>query len=101
MLRHIVLFKFKPEASREELAQLVQRLRALPPLIPEIRAFEVGEDTFHWPRSFDLAVVSLFDDVEAFKRYQDHPEHVPVAQGLRANAAQVVSVDYDLPAPQA
>ncbi len=95
MLKHILLVKFKPGTPREEIERIIAGLRGLPERIPEIRAYEVGEDILHLARSFDLAVVGRYDDVAALKRYQEHPEHVPFANALRANADQMVSVDFE------
>ncbi len=94
MLRHIVLFKWKPNVSREERDKLIADLKSLPLKIDVIRAYEVAEDVLHEPRSFDLAVMALFDDVEMLRRYQAHPEHVPIATRLRESGVQSVAVDY-------
>ena len=96
MLKHIVLVKFKSETPASIIAEIAEALRALEPVIPEIRAYEVGLDTLHEARSLDLAVVAQFDDVDALRRYQAHPRHVPVLDQLKANAQQIVAVDYYL-----
>ncbi len=94
MLTHIVMVKIKPGAEREKVDRVISDLRGLPGRIPEIRGFEVGEDIVHSPRSFDFALVARFDDLAALKRYQQHPDHVPVAAALQALAGQMASVDF-------
>ncbi|MGE5140139.1 MAG: Dabb family protein [Rudaea sp.] len=94
MLTHIVVVKLKPGTEREKAERVVADLRGLRGRIPEIREFQVGEDVIHSPRSFDYALVARFDDVAALKRYQQHPDHVPVAAALQAMAEQMVSVDF-------
>ncbi len=94
MLTHVVVIKIKPGTERENVERVISNLRALPGRIPEIREFAVGEDIVHSPRSFDYALVARFDDIAALKRYQQHPDHVPVGAALQAMAEQMVSVDF-------
>ncbi len=94
MIKHIVLVRFKPDTPRAEIERIITGLRGLPGQIHEIRGYEVGEDVVRSPRSYDLAVVGRYDDLDALKRYQEHPAHVPLAAALRAAAEQMVSVDF-------
>jgi hypothetical protein len=96
MIQHVVVAKFKSETSQEERAEIVVALRALPGKIAGIRRYEVGLDVLHTERSYDFALVSAFDDLEALKRYQVHPDHVPVAQRLRAASQSLIAVDYEI-----
>ena len=95
MLTHVVLFKFKPEASAEQVAQLESALKGLPAAIAEIREFRVGRDVVHSERSFDLALVSGFDDLAAMQRYQVHPEHQKVVALVKTLCGGVVAVDFN------
>ncbi len=94
MIKHIVLVKFRPGTAREEIERIITGLRGLPGQIPEILGYEVGEDVVRSPRSFDLAVVGRYDDLDALKRYQEHPAHVPIANALRAASEQMVAIDF-------
>ena len=95
MLTHVVLFKFKPDTSEEEAARLEAGLKELPAIIGEIREFRVGRDVVRSERSYDLALVSAFDDLAAMKRYQVHPAHQDVITLVKALCAGVVTVDFD------
>jgi len=95
MLHHIVVAKFKEGIPQQEIAEIVAALRALPPQIPEIRHYQVGLDVLHSARSYDLALLSAFDDLAALERYRAHPDHVPVAQRLRAISQSMVTVDFE------
>lgn len=96
MLRHLVLFKFKPETSRQEQERLLSALRELPAVIPEIRKYEVGFDVTRTARSFDAAIHSLFDDAAALDRYQTHPDHLKIGGVIAAACAQVAVVDFEV-----
>ena len=95
MLTHVVLFKFKPETSAAEAARLEAGLKGLPAVIAEIREFRVGRDVVRSERSYDLALVSAFDDLAAMQRYQVHPAHQEVVTLVKAFCAGVVAVDFD------
>jgi hypothetical protein len=95
MLTHVVLFKFKPETTAEQAAQLEARLKGLPAVISEIREFRVGRDVVRSERSFDLALVSAFDDLAAMQRYQVHPSHQEVVALVKTLCAGVVAVDFN------
>lgn len=95
MLTHVVSFKFKPETTAEQAAQLEAGLRGLPAVISEIREFRVGRDVVRSERSYDLALVSGFDDLAAMQRYQVHPAHQEVVALVKALCAGVVAVDFN------
>ncbi len=95
MIKHIVIFKFKPEVSGDERSSALTSLRGLPDKIPVIREFEVGEDVVRSPRSWDCALVSVFDDLEALNEYQVNEDHVAAARRLRELCESVASVDFE------
>jgi hypothetical protein len=78
MLRHLVLMAFSDEATPEQRAAVAPALRALPPVVPSIRSYWVGEDAGLAEGNWDLAVVADFDDEDGWRSYTGHPEHVKV-----------------------
>jgi len=95
MITHIVLFKFKPETTEAEVQKLAEGLGGLPQLIEEIREFRFGADVVRSERSYDLGLVSSFEDLDALQRYNVHPEHQKVVAQVKAIATNVVSVDFE------
>ncbi len=95
MITHVVLFKFKAETTEDEIQQLVEGLGGLPQAIEDIREFRFGTDVIHSERSYDLGLVSSFEDLDALQRYQVHPEHVKVVAQVKAITSGVVAVDFD------
>jgi hypothetical protein len=96
VIRHVVLFKFKPEIEAVERADFVLRLKALPQQVAGILNPEVGADIVHSPRSHDVALVFGFPDREALDAYQTHPKHIPVIETARQICASIIAVDYEL-----
>ena len=99
MIKHIVMWTFKEQALGMDRAGLKlearRRLEALPPLIPEIRFFQVGDNLSGRPVAMDLALVSDFETMEALAAYAGHPDHVKVAEFFRDAAAETRVVDYE------
>lgn len=94
MLTHVVLFKLKVR-SVENIVEVVSWLAPLADKIPEVRSLEVGADIVNSPRSYDVALIIKFDDLDAMQAYQVHPDHVPVADFLRQVCDSIVSVDFE------
>ena len=95
MIRHVVLLKFRPEAEKDACRKAIADLRRLPDLIDCIRDYHVGEDVLRSPRSWDLSIVSTFDDLQALETYSRHDDHVEVAMRLRDLSEAVAVVDSE------
>ena len=94
MLTHIVCWKYKDEVTADQRAHHIERLWALPDIIPNIVSFNVGRDILHLDRSFDTGLVAVYPDRAALDVYTDHPAHQEVAELGRQIAEKVVSVDF-------
>jgi hypothetical protein len=94
MLNHVVLMKFKPEVCEEDVRELEKALDVLPNKIMEIKMYEFGRDILRSDRSYDFALVSLFANLPALKRYQEHAEHLPVAARIKSMCSHIVTVDF-------
>lgn len=93
-ITHLVLFKLK-EPIEENIAAALQQLRSLDGQIPSLRSFRVGADLIRSPRSYDIGLMTMFDDLAGLQEYQVHPLHLPVAAYMRENCSAIVSTDYD------
>jgi hypothetical protein len=78
MFRHVVLFRFRADATDEQRQAALDGLRGLPAQIPEIRDYQVDFDLGLNEANFDIGVVALFDDEQGWRTYLDHPAHVEV-----------------------
>ena len=94
MLQHVVFFKFKQGIGEEEIVELEKSLAALPPVIPEILSCEFGRDVVRSERSYDLALVSAFNDLDAMQHYQKHPDHQVVLKKVNDLCESVLAVDF-------
>lgn len=95
MIQHVVLLKFKPGTSEEQIRELESLLDDLPNRIQEIRVYEFGRNQVPSARAYDFALVSLFANLAALERYQKHPAHLPVLERVAALCDQVATVDFE------
>lgn len=94
MIKHLVLLKFKENIAEEKIVMLEEMLGHLPSVIPEINGYLYGRNVIFSARSYDFALVSDFEDLEALKRYQVHPEHLKVVEHLHSVCDSIILVDF-------
>lgn len=94
MLVHIVMFQFKEENKQENLERVKAMLEALPSKIDTLRSMEVGIDISRSERSFDMVLVSTFDDQEGLNVYVPHPAHQEVVSVIKEATTLSKVVDY-------
>ena len=95
MINHIVLMKFKPEATEEQIAELQASLDDLPNRIFEIQMYEFGRNLAECGGSYDFGLVALFANPGTLKRYENHPEHLALKKTLDHLCQAVVSVNFE------
>lgn len=91
MLTHIVCFKF---ADREHAQECVRRLRAMDGQIESLKGLEVGLDVTGSARSYDVGLITRFDDAAGLETYRVHPVHQEAASFIAGHARDVVAVDF-------
>lgn len=94
MLVHIVMFQFKEENKEGNLEQVKAMLEALPGKIESLKSMEVGIDISKSERSFDLALISTFEDQDALNAYAVHPAHLEVVSVIKEVTMLSKVVDY-------
>lgn len=94
MIRHIVLFKIKDE-YKSEIPQLVENFYGMKGKIEGMLDLEAGEDVLHSERSYDLALITVFDGMASFEAYQTHPVHLPVKKRMHEVRSASVACDFE------
>ena len=93
MIKHIVMWKFRPGTEKER-DEFLTGLSALYGVIPQIRAQEVGVNVL--PGNYDAALISLFDSLEDLEAYKNDPRHKAVSALCKAIRADRVAVDLEV-----
>ena len=94
MIRHIVLFKIKDE-FKSEIPQLVKNFYGMKGRIEGMLDLEAGQDVLHSERSYDLALITVFDTRAAFDAYQNHPVHLPVKKRMHEVRTASAACDFE------
>jgi hypothetical protein len=97
-VRHVVVFKYKPEATPAQIQQVTDAFRALASSVPGVTAFEDGVNNSPEGKNQGFTHVYLltFKDAAARDAYLPHPEHKKFGQVLRSSGIFVDAfvVDY-------
>lgn len=96
LLRHVVLFRFKPEASPEDVRTVEEAFHALPGKIEAIHDYEWGLNNSPEGLNKDFTHAFFLTFTSEAKRdaYLPHPEHKKFGEVLRPHLEDVLVVDY-------
>jgi heme-degrading monooxygenase HmoA len=94
MIKHVVLAKFKPGVTADQITELREKLAALPAIIPEIKGYVFGQDV-RPEKTLDFALVSTFEDMAAVKRYLVQPDHAAVGRYIRGLCESLQVIDFE------
>ena len=83
-MRHIVVFKYKPDATEEQIEKVTKAFGDLKDKIPGIVSFEHGINDSPENKNLGFTHVYLltFEDAQARDTYLPHPEHKKFGQLL-------------------
>ena len=95
-LRHLVLYKFKPETTPAQVQQVIDAFSGLPKKIDGITAFEHGPNVSPEGKSDGLTYcfVVTFRDEAARDAYLVHPAHQDYVKVVQDTREKVVVFDY-------
>ena len=92
MIRHIVMWKFRPGTEAEQKAFL-EGLRGLQGVIPQLKRSEVTVNVGQG--NYDAGLVSEFESREALDAYKNDPRHKAVSALCKSIRTDRVAVDYE------
>ena len=92
MIRHIVMWKFRP-GTEEEQEQFLMGLAALQGVIPQLLKSEVARNVGEG--NYDAVLVSEFESLEALEQYKNDPRHKAVSALCKSIRTDRVAVDYE------
>lgn len=96
VLRHVVLFKFKAEATTAEIRAVEQAFCALPSKIDAIHDFEWGTDVSveNLHKGFTHCFFVSFKSEADRDRYLPHPDHEAFVKLVGPVLDDVIAFDY-------
>ena len=93
MIKHIVMWKFRP-GTEKEMNEFLTGLKGLYGVIPQIKEQEVGVNCVDG--NYDAVLISLFDSLEALEAYKKDPRHVAVSALCKSIRTDRVAVDVEV-----
>src|SRR3954454_18013829 len=96
VLRHAVFFKFKDDASADDVGKVVAAFDALPKKIDSIKDYQAGKNvsSIGFDDGFTHCFLVTFKDEADRAKYLPHPEHKAFGDTLRPHLDKVFVVDY-------
>ncbi|CAL8474068.1 Dabb family protein [Caballeronia sp. S22] len=100
MVRHIVMWKLKENAEGASRAENAEKLKAkletCRSIVKGQGHFEVGTAQPGFACTYDVVLVSDFDDHAALEAYQVHPKHQALKDFVAAIREDRQCVDYEV-----
>ena len=96
LLRHVVLFNFKPDVTKAQVQEVVDAFAALPKKIETIAAFEWGTDVSVEMKAdgFTHCFVVSFKDAKARDEYLPHAAHGEFVKLVGPRIEKVLVFDF-------
>ena len=101
MLRHIVTYKFLPEAlgrtKEENLAKAAQLASEIEKNISCLKGFTCGIGSREQKESnYDIVLICDFDDFAGLAEYKEHPAHKAFGELCHAVSSGRAAIDFEL-----
>ncbi|MBE9142437.1 Dabb family protein [Planktothrix mougeotii] len=98
MIQHLVLLKFKPEVSPDQIDQIFTHLAELKNLIPGIIEFNGG--SYSSPeglnQGYTHGFIMTFETADHRDAYLPHPEHEKVKAMVLNYLDDLIAFDFDV-----
>ncbi len=93
MIRHIVMWKFRPGTEAEQ-ERFLNGLRSLQGVIPQLLRSEVARNV--GLGNYDAVLVSEFNNLEDLEAYKKDPRHQAVSALCKSIREDRTAVDYEV-----
>ena len=94
--KHIAWFRFKDEVSADRIDEHMRAVRSLVDLVPVVTAIECDRSYTDRAGGLTHCIIVTLPDRESLPRYLEHPAHVPIANALVSDIAELRVMDLDL-----
>ena len=97
IIRHVVCFKFKQRAKKNDIERVEMEFSALKDKITGISSMEWGVNNSpeNLNKNFTHCFIVSFEDEQARKNYLPHPEHKAFVSTLKPFLEDVFVIDFN------
>jgi hypothetical protein len=92
-LRHVAWLRFKDDVTPERIEAHMEACRSLVGRVPVVERLECGPNLSDRAGGFTHGIIVSLADADALPAYLEHPAHVPVAEALVADVAELRVMD--------
>ena len=94
--KHVAWFSFKDGVSDDRIEEHMRAVRTLLDLVPVVSGVECGRSYTDRAGGLTHCIIVTLPDRESLSRYLEHPAHVPIAEALVGDIAELRVMDLDL-----
>jgi hypothetical protein len=94
--KHVAWFKFNDGVSNDRIDDHMRAVRTLVDVVPVVTAIECGESYTDRAGGLTHCIIVTLPDRASLPLYLEHPAHVPVAEALVSDIAELRVMDLDL-----
>jgi len=94
MVKHVVMWRLQ-DKSKENLSLIKELLSSLLHIIDDIVTLETGDNFNVSDFAYDLVLITIHRDKLALEKYQNHPEHIKIANRIKELTKERVVVDFE------
>jgi hypothetical protein len=95
-VRHVAWLRFKSGVSPERIEEHMTACRSLIGRVPVVQNLECGPNLTDRAGGFTHCIIVSLSDREALPAYLEHPDHLPVAEALVADVAELRVMDVEV-----
>src|SRR5262245_31730757 len=97
MIQHMVLLRFKPDISEQQIDRLFRQVDDLKNVVPGMRYFAGGKyaSPEGLSQGYSHGFLVTFDDAAARNAYLAHPDHDQVKDAIIPCVDAVVAFDFE------
>ncbi|MFT4470497.1 Dabb family protein [Arthrobacter sulfonylureivorans] len=96
MIRHVAVFRFKPEFTEAQRLAWIDMVADLPNHIDQIRSMSIGVDILQAASSYDVGLVADFDSLDDLATYSNHPKHQAVLDVSGPVKEHLATADFEI-----
>ena len=96
MVEHLVILKFKPEATQQQIDEFIENAQGLRDRIDGVVDLSVGTNFTARSKGYTHGVCVRFRNQAALEQYLPHPDHVEVVEKyIKPILEDIVVLDYE------
>ena len=94
--KHVAWFRFKDGVNDDRIEEHMRAVRGLADLVPAVSAIECGKSYSDRAGGLTHCIIVTLPDRGSLPRYLEDPAHVPIAEALVGDIAELRVMDLDL-----